>query len=155
MSPAAGHMQVHTRRGGRRDERPRGVAPSSSVHPKKNLSQKHKSRLPRNALTMIPNRRVKGLLFYFLLKTDEGVGWWLRRAGGRFPPSLIRYREIGFFFSRDRLFLRGNFFFRPQGCANGGWGGRGEGRGGGEGKEEEGAGPSRVDFGRRSLHSGI
>ena len=24
----------------------------------------------------------------FLVKTDEGVGWWLRRAGGRFPPSL-------------------------------------------------------------------
>jgi len=72
-------------------------------------------------------------LFYFLLKTDEGVGWWLRRAGGRFPPSLIRYREIGFFL-RDRLFLRGNFFFSDH---RGAPMGAGEAEGRAEVEEEE------------------
>jgi hypothetical protein len=59
-------------------------------------------------------------LFYFLLKTDEGVGWWLRRAGGRFPPSLIRYREIGFFFAETAFFCAGISFFQTTGVRQ--WG---------------------------------
>ena len=54
--------------------------------------------------------------------------------GGRYPPSLIRYREIGFFFcTRPPFFARESYFSDNRGAPMG----AGEAEGRAEVEEEE------------------